>query len=154
VDTSEAFGELTAKLATGKSAFILAELNDLLTACAGERFASLPRTRVRGPVAESQGTSAQGVACSVSTEKYLHRFQYWREGLKTLNAPQILRLFAALNYELAQRLCLVFHAREATRDIDALLVPAAELRLAAQTVSGNEGLPDNWLNDAVKGFPE
>ncbi len=51
-------------------------------------------------------------------------------------------------------LCLVFHAREATRDIDALIVPAAELRLAAQTVSRNEGLPDDWLNDAVKGFLE
>ena len=42
MDTSEAFGELTAKLGKGKPAFILAELNDLLTDCAGERFASLP----------------------------------------------------------------------------------------------------------------
>ena len=116
-------------------------------------------------MAKSQGTSAYRVASSVSTEKYLHRFQYWREGLKTLNAPQILRLFESLNQELAQRavrgevylvggavMCLVFQAREATKDIDALLVPAAELRRAAQTVARNEGLPDNWLNDAVKGF--
>jgi hypothetical protein len=49
-------------------------------------------------------------------------------------------------------MCLVFHAREATKDIDALLVPALELRRAAQVVANNEGLPDNWLNDAVKGF--
>jgi len=49
-------------------------------------------------------------------------------------------------------MCLVFHAREATKDIDALLVPAAELRLAAQRVGEREGLPAEWLNDAVKGF--
>jgi hypothetical protein len=38
------------------------------------------------------------------------------------------------------------------KGIDAPLVPAAELRLAAQTVAKNEDLHDNWLNDAVKGF--
>jgi hypothetical protein len=82
-----------------------------------------------------------------------------------LTAPQIMRLFESLNDELAQRavrgevylvggavMCLVFHAREATKDIDALLVPALELRRAAQVVANNEGLPDDWLNDAVKGF--
>jgi hypothetical protein len=62
-----------------------------------------------------------------------------------LTAPQIARLFQLLNHELARRavsgemylvggavMCLVFRAREATKDIDALLVPAAELRLAVQ----------------------
>jgi hypothetical protein len=69
-----------------------------------------------------------------------------------LTAPQITRLFESVNDELAHRavkgevylvggalMCLVFRAREATKDIDALLVPAAELRLAAQTVAQNEG---------------
>ena len=49
-------------------------------------------------------------------------------------------------------MCLVFAARAATKDIDALLVPAAELRLAAQAVADREGLSNDWLNDAVKGF--
>jgi hypothetical protein len=47
---------------------------------------------------------------------------------------------------------LFFHAREATKDIDALLVPASELRRAARRVAEREDLPESWLNDAVKGF--
>jgi hypothetical protein len=47
---------------------------------------------------------------------------------------------------------MVFRAREAAKDVDALLVPAAELRPAAQVVAEREGLPANWPNDAVKGF--
>ncbi len=83
----------------------------------------------------------------------------------TLSAERIYRLLEALNAELAAEsvrgeiylaggavMCLVFRTREATKDIDALLVPAAELRRAAQRVGAREGLDDDWLNDAVKGF--
>ena len=82
-----------------------------------------------------------------------------------LTAERIRQLLEALNVELAHEsvrgelflaggavMCLVFHAREATKDIDALLVPAAELRRAAEVVGEREGLPSGWLNDAVKGF--
>jgi hypothetical protein len=82
-----------------------------------------------------------------------------------LTAERIRQLLEALNAELAHEsvrgevflaggavMCLVFHAREATKDIDALLVPAAALRRAAQVVGEREGLPAGWLNDAVKGF--
>jgi hypothetical protein len=82
-----------------------------------------------------------------------------------LTAARIRELLMALNAELAREgvrgevylargavMCLVFHAREATKDIDALLVPAAELRQAARRIAEREGLPEGWLNDAVKGF--
>ena len=80
-------------------------------------------------------------------------------------SQRIHELFEALNSELGQKdihgevylaggavMCLVFHAREATKDIDALLVPASELRNAAKVVAALQGLPDGWLNNAVKDF--
>jgi hypothetical protein len=82
-----------------------------------------------------------------------------------LSAARISGLLEALNAELAiddvrgeiylaggAVMCLVFHSREATKDIDALLVPADALRKAAEIVGNREGLPPGWLNDAVKGF--
>src|SRR5271169_5926711 len=82
-----------------------------------------------------------------------------------LTAERIRQLLEALNAELAHEsvkgelflaggavMCLVFRAREATKDIHALLVPASELRRAADAVGNREGLPPGWLNDAVKGF--
>jgi hypothetical protein len=38
----------------------------------------------------------------------------------------------------ARFICLVFHGSEATKDIDALLVPAREIRRAAQAVGERE----------------
>jgi hypothetical protein len=82
-----------------------------------------------------------------------------------LTGQRIRELFASLNEELARRhvlgeaylaggavMCLVFQSRPATKDIDAMLVPAAEMRAAAHAVAAREGLSDDWLNDAVKGF--
>ena len=82
-----------------------------------------------------------------------------------LDAPRIHSLLKAINDELAAEsvrgevylaggavMCLVFRAREATKDIDALFLPAAPIRNAAARIGVREGLPDGWLNDAVKGF--
>lgn len=47
---------------------------------------------------------------------------------------------------------LAFGSRESTRDIDALVMAPASVRMAAAKVARDNGLPDNWLNDGAKGF--
>lgn len=49
-------------------------------------------------------------------------------------------------------MCLAFHARPATRDIDGYFVPTGRLREAAARVATETGIEVNWLNDAVKGY--
>lgn len=49
-------------------------------------------------------------------------------------------------------MALAFDARRMTRDIDAVLEPKAVVYDAAREVAERLGLPDDWLNDAVKGF--
>lgn len=47
---------------------------------------------------------------------------------------------------------LVWQTRNATKDIDAVFVPPAEVRAAAAEVAKERGVPSTWLNDGVKGF--
>jgi len=49
-------------------------------------------------------------------------------------------------------LAVAYDATRATRDLDAVFVPTDVVRQAALAVAGREGLTEDWLNDAVKGF--
>lgn len=82
-----------------------------------------------------------------------------------LDEKTIRRLFDELNDALAAReahaevglvggavMCLVFHARLATRDVDAIFQPATLVRELAARIGEANGLPKDWLNDAAKGF--
>jgi hypothetical protein len=82
-----------------------------------------------------------------------------------LSAERIRELLDLLNERLSQEsvvgelyvvggavMTLAFAARPATNDVDAVFVPKEIIRRLARKVAAEADVPDNWLNDAVKGF--
>ena len=49
-------------------------------------------------------------------------------------------------------MALAYSTRRVTKDIDAVFEPKSAIYDAATTVAEELGLPEDWLNDAVKGF--
>jgi hypothetical protein len=49
-------------------------------------------------------------------------------------------------------MALAYSSRRSTRDVDAIFEPKAVIYEAARSVAEQQGLPADWLNDAVKGF--
>lgn len=49
-------------------------------------------------------------------------------------------------------LALAYNVRRLTDDVDGVFEPKSEIYAAARRVGARHGLPDSWLNDAVKGL--
>jgi hypothetical protein len=49
-------------------------------------------------------------------------------------------------------MCLVYNARPSTKEVDAIFEPIQILRVAVGAVADKYHLPEDWLNDSVKGF--
>lgn len=82
-----------------------------------------------------------------------------------LDGEEIRRLLADLGRRLAAKgitarlflvggaaLALAYNDRRATRDLDAVFEPKTEIYAEAALLAEEQGLPDDWLNDGVKGL--
>ena len=47
---------------------------------------------------------------------------------------------------------LAYHARQSTKDVDAIFAPAGVIRDLAAEIGHERGLDADWINDGVKGF--
>ena len=84
---------------------------------------------------------------------------------KQFSRARIIAALEALGEELTERgihgqlfivggaaMALAYSNRRVTKDIDAVFEPKAAIYEAAERVAERLGLPEDWLNDGVKGF--
>jgi len=82
-----------------------------------------------------------------------------------LSSKQIISLFEELNEGLKKNgefgevgivggavMCLLFNARQSTRDVDAIFEPTKLIRKLVKDIGERHSLGSDWLNDAAKGF--
>lgn len=82
-----------------------------------------------------------------------------------LSRERIERLFRLLNEALRARgevgevgivggavMCLVYQAREATRDVDGIFEPSTLIRKLVSQIGEEQGVGEDWLNDGAKGY--
>jgi hypothetical protein len=82
-----------------------------------------------------------------------------------MKRDEIIKYLEKLGEELAARgksgeilltggaaMCIAHEARDMTKDVDALYEPKSEIGEIARKIAREEGLPEDWLNDSVKGF--
>lgn len=82
-----------------------------------------------------------------------------------ITETEIREALAALDRELGRRgvrgeiclfggavMVLAFHARQSTRDVDAIFAPVGIMRELAGVVGRDRGWDEGWLNDGVKGW--
>lgn len=82
-----------------------------------------------------------------------------------LSQSKIYELFSALNNKLKDRnergevglvggavMCLVYNARAATKDVDAVFEPSEIVRKLSAEIAEDESLPEDWLNDGAKSY--
>lgn len=82
-----------------------------------------------------------------------------------LTNEQIIELLQKLEHELSLKgvygeiciyggavMCLVYKARPATKDVDAIFEPTSILRESIKKVADSNNLKEDWLNDSLKGF--